>query len=208
MGVKGERVGGFLEALAAATPTPGGGSASALAGAIGAALSRMVARLARDKKGYEAVQPDLLAIEAEASALQARLLALADEDAKAYDAVVAAMKLPKGTDVERSARVRALQVAYREATRVPLDTMEACAQVIELAARALEKGHRGAITDVGVAVLLAEAGLRGAGLNVRVNLASLKDETYRSEAETRLASISARAQAAGHDAMAVVEGRL
>ena len=114
----------FLAAVAAPTPTPGGGSVSALAGALSVALSRMVAGLARGKKGYESVESELVQLEGRAKKTQARLEALIDEDAKAYDAVMAAMRSPKSTDQEKAARVEAMQRAYRRATEVPLETME------------------------------------------------------------------------------------
>lgn len=208
MGVKDETVGEFLASVASTTPAPGGGSVSAFAGALGAALARMVAGLARDKKGYEAVQGDLLQIESKAARIQERLVALVEEDSKAYNAVLEAMHRPKGTDTEKAARVEAMQAAYQEATRIPLQTMEACAEVLDLASEALEKGHRGATTDAAVAILLAEAGLRGASLNVRTNLASIRDETFRASAEAKMDRIVSHADEVGHRAMAIVEGRL
>ncbi len=208
MGVKDETIGDFLESLAAATPTPGGGSASALVGALSAALSRMVLGLARGKKGYEAVQGELQEIEAQAKSVQARLEALVDEDSRAYEAVVAAMHMPKASDGERTARVEAVQVAYQKATMVPLETIERCVEVLQLAEQAAEKGSRGASTDAGVAVVLAEAAIRGASLNCRVNLASIKDESFRGSTEDRLAALLKRADEIGHRAIAVVEGRL
>lgn len=208
MGVKDETVGQFLASVASTTPAPGGGSVSALAGALGAALARMVAGLARDKKGYEPVQSDLLRIESNASRIQERLVALVEKDSKAYDAVLEAMHLPKGTPAEKASRVEAMQAAYQEATRVPLETMEACAEVVDLAAEALEKGHRAAVTDAAVAILLAEAGLRGASLNVRINLASIRDDAFRTASETKMGRILSHADEVGHRAMAIVEGRL
>ena len=208
MGVNDESVGGFLASLASPTAAPGGGSVSAFAGALGAALARMVAGLARDKKGYETVQGDLVRIETNASSAQARLVALVDEDSKAYEAVMEAMRRPKGSDTERAARVEALQAAYRGATQVPLETMEVCAQVLDLAAEALEKGNRSATTDAAVAILLAEAGLRGAALNVRINLASIRNEAFRTAAEAQMDRIMSHADEVGHRAMAMAEGRL
>lgn len=208
MGVKDETLGAYLDSVAAATPTPGGGSVSAVVAALGAALARMVAGLARDKKGYESVQSDLVQIESKASLLQGRLLQLAEDDSKAYGRVVEAMKLPKRTDGEKASRVEALQAAYQEATRVPLETMEACSEVLELAALAVEKGNRGATTDAAVAILLAEAGLRGASLNARINLASIRDEGFRSSAEAKMDRILSHADQVGHRAMALAEGRI
>ncbi len=206
--MKDRTLGEFLEQVGAATPTPGGGSVAALAGALSAALSRMVAGLARGKKGYEAVDADLEDIEGRAKRVQARLEVLIDEDAHAYDAVVDAMRLPKSTDAEKKARVDAMQAAYKQATEAPLETMARSLEALGLAEAALRVGKRSATTDAAVAILLAEAAIRGASLNCRVNLASLRDESFRADAEARLESILKQADRIGHDAMAVVEGRL
>ncbi len=208
MGVNDETVGQFLGSIASPTAAPGGGSVSAFAGALGAALARMVAGLARDKKGYESVQTDLVRIEQKGASLQARLVELVEKDSNAYRSVVDAIHLPKGTDAEKAARVEAMQAAYKEATRVPLETMEACAEVLDLAAEALDKGNRGATTDAAVAILLAEAGLRGASLNARINLSSIRDEAFRSSTEAKMDRILSRADEVGHRAMAAAEGRL
>ena len=208
MGVTEQTVEEFLSAVAAATPTPGGGSVAALAGALSVALSRMVAGLARGKTGYEAVQDDLARIEERAVPIQERLRLLVDEDSASYQLVVSAMRMPKTTEEEKAARVEAMQAAYREATKVPLETVERGVEALELAKEAAEKGNRSAFTDSGVAVLLAEAAIRGASLNVRVNLASIRDESFRSSVEEKLDDLLARAQSLGHDAMAIIERRL
>ena len=208
MGVRDETVGRFLDAVAAPTPTPGGGSASAFAGALAAALSRMVAGLARDRKGYEDQQGVLRDLESRAVRIQARLVELVDEDAKAYEAVLAAMRLPRTTDAERAERVARMQAAYQRATEVPLETMRLGVEALELAEVAADKGNRSATTDAGVAVLLSEAAIRGASLNCRVNLASIRDERVREDMEKGMTDLLARAQAVGHRAMALVEGRL
>ncbi len=208
MGVKDQTVDEYLASVAAGTPTPGGGSVSALAGALSVALSRMVAGLARGKKGYEGVQGDLERIEARAAPIQDRLEALIEEDSAAYELVLRAMRMPKGTIAEKAVRVEAMQAAYREATKVPLETLERSVEALELGQAAVEKGNRGASTDAGVAILLAEAAIRGANLNCKVNLASIKDEEFRSNVEAKLETLLARAQRIGHDAMAVVEGRI
>jgi formiminotetrahydrofolate cyclodeaminase len=208
MGVKDRTIEEYLASVAAPTPTPGGGSVSALVGALSVALSRMVAGLAKSKKGYEAVQADLDRIETRAQPIEERLTALVDEDSAAYLLVVNAMRMPKATDAEKAARVEAMQAAYREATKVPLETIERCAESLEIAKVAAEKGNRGASTDCGVAVILAEAAIRGASLNVRVNLQAIKDESFRTEVEKRLTDLLARADKLGHETMAIVEGRL
>ena len=208
MGVKDRTLKEFLAAVAAPTPTPGGGSVSALAGALSVALSRMVAGLARGKQGYEGVESELAQLEARARNVQDRLEALIEEDARAYEAVMAARRLPKSTEAEKAFRVEAMQAAYRTATEVPLETMELCLEALELAETAAKKGNRGAVTDAAVAILLAEAATRGASLNVRVNLESIRDESFRTDAEARLGGLLRRADAVGHAAMAYVEGRL
>ena len=208
MGVKDQTVEAYLASVAAAAPTPGGGSVSALVGALAVALTRMVGGLAMGKTGYESSQDELRELEARAEPLQRRLVVLADEDSAAYDRVVQAMRLPRSSDAERAARVAALQAAYRQATEIPLETVARCVEALALVRTAAEKGNRGASTDCGVAALLAEAAIRGASLNVRVNLASLKDEVYRSAAESQLEASLSQAQTLGHAAMALVEGRL
>src|SRR5947199_9887890 len=116
----------------------------------------MVAGLAGGKKGNESVESELVQLEGRAEKTRARLEALIDEDAKAYDAVMAAMRLPKSTDQEKAARVEAMQHAYGRATEVPLETMERCIEALELAEAAGKKGNRGAVADAAVAVILAE----------------------------------------------------
>lgn len=198
----------FLGRVASPTPTPGGGSVSALAGALSAALSRMVAGLARGKRGYENVERELAEIESRGQVIQARLAALVDEDARAYEAVIAAMHLPRSTEADKAARVAAMQAAYRKATEVPLETMERCVEALELAEAAVKKGNRSATTDAAVAILLAESAIRGASLNCAVNLASIRDEAFRAEAEERVERLLKRADEIGHEAMAVVTERL
>ena len=206
--MKDQTVEEFLASVAAATPTPGGGSVSALAAALSVALSRMVAGLARGKKGYEAVDQELVQIEAKARGTQAKLEQLVDEDARAYEAVLAAMRLPRATDPEKTARVAAMQSAYRKATEIPLETMRRCIEALEIAEAAVKKGNRGAVTDAAVAVLLAESAIRGASLNCSINLASIRDDTFRTETEVRVERLLKRSDEIGHEAMAVVTSRL
>jgi len=198
----------FLSRVASNAPTPGGGTVSAVCGALSASLCRMVANLAVGKQGYEAVQPDLAAIEETGKALQARFLALADADAAAYESVVAAMRLPKGTDAEKGVRKAAIQGAYRRATDVPLDTMRAGVDALELARLAAERGNRNAITDAGVAGLLAHAAVRGAALNVRINLAAIADAAWREDRERALGEILERSADLAQDVERLVDARM
>src|SRR3989442_3814460 len=120
---------------------------------------------------------------------------------------MAARGLRKSTEAEKGARVEAMQGAYRTATEVPLETMERCLDALELAETAARKGNRGAVTDAAVAILLAEAAIRGASLNARVNLASIRDESFRTDAEARFSGLLRRADAVGLAAMAYHEVR-
>jgi formiminotetrahydrofolate cyclodeaminase len=175
---------------------------------LSAALSRMVAGLARGKPGYESAGSELAEIETRGKAIQARLEALVDDDAAAYEAVLRAMRMPKASEKEKAARVDAMQAAYRKATEAPLETMERCVEALELGEAAAKKGNRSATTDAAVAILLAEAAIRGASLNCAVNLASIRDEAFRSTTEVRVEALLKRADEIGHEAMAVVTERL
>jgi len=181
---------------------------AAICGALSAALSRMVGNLAVGKQGYEAAQSELAGIESRGRALQKRFLALAADDAKAYDGVVAAMRLPRGNDAERATRKDAMQAAYVHATEVPLETIRACLDALELARLAAEKGNRSAITDAGVAAILAQAGMRGAALNARVNLAAVSDRAWREPTETELKSLLNRGAELAHQLDEFVESRI
>jgi formiminotetrahydrofolate cyclodeaminase len=165
----------FSARLAAGTPTPGGGSAAALAGSLGVSLVAMVCALTVGREGYREHDQALQAIASRATTLRRDLLALVDGDAAAYDDVMAALRLPKGTEAEKEARRAALRHANLGATEAPLAAAEACRAVLELAADLLPKGNRNARSDIGSAALLAGAGLQAALMNVRVNLPGLGD---------------------------------
>ncbi|MDA1329653.1 MAG: glutamate formimidoyltransferase [Chloroflexi bacterium] len=173
---EGERqeVGGFLSALASASPAPGGGSASAQAGAMAAALVAMVARLTVGNKKYAEVEPQMAALIEKADNFRAAFSSAVSRDANAFEAVMAAFKMPKGSEKEKSARQKSIQSATLEAARVPLEVAQMALDCLFLAEQAAEFGNTNAISDAGTAAALAQACLQGAGLNVRINLASLK----------------------------------
>jgi formiminotetrahydrofolate cyclodeaminase len=178
----------FLDDLASERPTPGGGGAAAVCGAIGAALVSMVANLTIGKKSYEAVSEDLKAVNAKAEALRAELTAAIEEDVVAFNAVMGAYGLPRATDDEKAARTAAIQAALKDATLAPLRAVKACFQVILLSAIVAEKGNLNVISDAGVAVLAANAGLRSAALNVYINAKAIKDREF---AEKQIAEVEA-----------------
>ncbi|HIQ02276.1 MAG TPA: glutamate formimidoyltransferase [Anaerolineales bacterium] len=165
----------FLDAVAAGTPTPGGGSVAALAGALAAALAAMVARLTLGRKRYEPVQEEMEAVVAVAERLRADLAARAVEDAEAYNQILAAFRLPKGTDEERSARQAAIQDALIHAAEVPLATARDAVATLELARQTARLGNVNARTDAITAAHLSRAAFEGAALNVRVNADQVKD---------------------------------
>jgi formiminotetrahydrofolate cyclodeaminase len=183
---------GLVERLASSDPVPGGGSASALAGAMGAALIHMVVELTDGRPAAAGHEETLTEIRTAAVAWQAELLNLAEMDASAYTAVVQARRLPRESELERNARDVQVGAAIREATRVPLATALAASEVLELALRLAPIGNRNAVSDVGVAALLSTAALRGAALNVEINLPYVTaDDELRAEAATETARLLA-----------------
>lgn len=166
----------FLERLASDAPVPGGGSAAALAAAMGASLVHMVVALSEGRPNAEGREDVLREMRLAAAGLQSELLELAQADAAAYASVIAARRLPRDTERERQARLVQVQVATREAIRAPLEVARRAADVLALSERLAPIGSRRAISDVGVAGLLAAAGLRGAIANVDINVPSLADD--------------------------------
>ena len=169
MSLLGLAAGALLDRLASSDPTPGGGSAAAWAGATGAALVCMVAGMDKTRTGAPDERTRLAAVLASATAAGARLRALVDEDTAAYDAVMAAYKLPKATDEEKAARKPVIASALARATAVPLETALRCGEVLAAAAGAAADGNPNALSDARTAAALAWAGLAGAVENVTIN---------------------------------------
>ncbi|MGH8507550.1 MAG: methenyltetrahydrofolate cyclohydrolase [Gammaproteobacteria bacterium] len=176
----------FLDGLASKSSTPGGGSAAAIMGAMGAALVSMVCNLTIGKQNYLEVEDDMKDVLRRAEELRQRLADMVRADVEVFDQVMAAYGLPKETDAQKTARSEAIQSALRAATEVPLNCARACAEAIALCQRVAEKGNRNVISDAGVAVLAAYAALRSAALNVYVNAGAIKDKSF---VEVRLAEL-------------------
>lgn len=180
---------GFLHELGSNSPAPGGGSIAALTGALGGALAAMVCRLTVDNDKYNDVQSEIRLMLTEADQLSAVLAQYIDEDTAAFNKVMAAYKLPKGTNEEKAVRSRDIQEAMRFAAELPLKVAESCLKVLSLANRALVIGNANAASDAAVAGLMAHAGLHGALFNVKINLSSIKDEQFITAAQERMAEI-------------------
>ena len=176
----------FLDELAGSAPTPGGGSAAAIMGAMGAALISMVCNVTIGKKGHEAVESEMKSVRDESEKLRLRLTSMVAEDIAAFDGLMAAYRLPKVTDEDKSRRATAIQSSLRAATDTPLACARACAEVVALSRRAGEKGYAGVISDAGVGVLAANTALRSAALNVYINAPSLKDRAFADAATAEL----------------------
>jgi formiminotetrahydrofolate cyclodeaminase len=179
----------FLQRLASVDATPGGGSAAAIMGAMGAALVSMVCNVSIGKKVCQAAEPELKAVRAQSETLRLRLAAMVAEDIAAFDSLMAAYKLPKESDVDKARRADAIQAGLRLATAVPLDCARLCARVVELARRASEHGYRGVISDAGVGVLAANSAARSAALNVFINAPALKDRHFAQTAVAELETL-------------------
>ncbi|HEU5127333.1 MAG TPA: cyclodeaminase/cyclohydrolase family protein [Glycomyces sp.] len=186
----------WLTDLASELPAPGGGAAAGMNAATGAALVSMVCNLTIGKPKYaehEAVMREALA---EAERLRAEALTLAEDDAEAFSGVVAAYKLPKGTDEEKAARTAAIQAGLAEAAEVPLAVAKVAAQVIRLSGRVLDGSNPNVLSDVAVAASSAKSALESAALNVDINLVSIKDAEVRERLASALnESLQAKVQA-------------
>lgn len=168
-----------LAALTASnSPAPGGGAIAAMTGAYGAALAAMVANLTLGKKGYEDVQDEMAALAGEADKLRTELLEAIQKDSSSFDAFMSALSMPKNTDEEKAARTAAMQQALKEAAEVPYQTALAAARIMPLAEAAVQRGNAKAVTDGLVSAMMARTAVRGALLNVKINLESIKDEAY------------------------------
>ena len=198
----------FLHELASAAPTPGGGSAAAVMGALGAALISMVCNVTLGKKGQEQVSGEMMAVRTSSERLRARLTAMVSDDISAFNGLMQAYRLPKATDEEKTQRAKAIQAGLKAATEAPLDCARVCAEVIGIARRAAEHGYAGVISDAGVGVLAAQSALRSASLNVAINVPNLEDRDFAraaGEEMERLLEFGARESEA---VFGIVRGRL
>ncbi len=184
--IKDQSIQQYLDQLASKAPTPGGGSAAAFLGAQAAALTSMVCNLTIGKPKYAAVEAEMQTLLSKSESLRTTLTDMIQADIDIFNQLMAAYGLAKQTEQEKTARSQQIQIALREATLVPLACAKACAEAIELSRQAADKGNLNVISDAGVAVMSAYAGLKSAALNVYINAASLKDRPFAEEKLTEL----------------------
>jgi glutamate formiminotransferase/formiminotetrahydrofolate cyclodeaminase len=197
----------LVAALASEAPTPGGGTAAALAGAMGASLAEMVAALTLSKDKYAASHDAVRPIGEASARARERFLRLAQEDSDAYDAVVAARRLPKGTDEERSARVRAMAESNRLAAEVPMRTAREATVLLGHLPVLAERGNPNAASDAGAAALLLETAVQAALLNVAINLGGADDPGFAVRLTEESEHVGREASRVREKVLAVVRSR-
>ena len=198
----------FVDEVSSNSPAPGGGSVAALAGSLGAALAAMVANLTVGKAGYESAWAPLSTLAERAQLLKAALLRAVDDDTKAFDDVLAAMRLPKATEEQKAARASAIAAAYEKATAVPLATARLCLQALELTEQAAASGNRNSTSDAGVGALLAKAGLDAALMNVRINLPSVREGAFKTATLAEIAELQSKSAGPLARTLAIVDSNL
>jgi len=198
----------FVDEVSRDTPAPGGGSVSALAGALGAALGAMVANLSIGKGEYDHRYQELCDLADGAQELKEALIRGVDQDTQAFDEVIAGMRMPKDTPEERAVRAEAIQAGYKAATLVPLSTVEQCRDALRLCLQMVRMAPDEMMSDVGTGALVARAGLVGAAYNVRINLKSIKDQAFGREMRDRLSGLVEEGEALAREVEAVMEEAL
>ena len=179
----------FVKQVGSKEPVPGGGSVSALAGSLAAALSNMVASLTVGKKKYAESEEDMKKVQEDAIILQEDLISDITRDSEAFNRVMEAFKMPKGSDEEKSQRKEAIQKGSKHASEIPFNVAEKSLKIMDLAKLVVEKGNKNAITDGAVSAMLARTAGLGALYNVKINLSSIKDEDYVSKMNSKVSEI-------------------
>ena len=186
MPIEKNEVQSFLDKLASATPTPGGGSSAALCGATAAALVSMVANLTIDKEKHKENWIIMKEVLGRSEFLRLKFLDLANQDIKAYSDFMTALRMPKGTENQKQERAEAMEKACRCTTEVPLETLETCREVVSLSFKAAKYGNPNAISDAASAAILAEAVARAAACSVRANLPVITNKIFAAQCKTRM----------------------
>ena len=198
----------FLEELASKAPTPGGGSAAAIMGSMGAALVSMVCNLTLGKKNYAAVEEEINAVLLRSEALRLELTDMIRADVEVFGLVMQAYGMPKATEADQQVRSLAIQAALQAATDVPLACAQASAEVIALSRVVAEKGNKNVVSDAGVAVLAGYAALKSAALNVYVNVGAIKDPAFAQDRREQIDALLAANELSMADIYATVKSKL
>ena len=206
--IKDKPVQQFLDELASKASTPGGGSAAAVMGAMGAALASMVGNLTIGKKNYVAVEKEMQELLAASETLRERLTAMIKADVDVFNQVMSAYGMAKESDAEKASRSEAIQAALAAATDVPLECARLCAEVIKLCKPVAEMGNTNVISDAGVAVLAAYAALRSAALNVYINIGGIKDQAFAADRRGQLETLLEGSDALTEEIYALVKSKL
>jgi glutamate formiminotransferase / formiminotetrahydrofolate cyclodeaminase len=196
----------FVDEVSSDSPAPGGGSVAALAGGLAAGLAAMVANLTVGKRGYQQVWSELSQLAERAQQVKDALVCAVDEDTEAFNGVMAAMRLPKGTPEEQQARDIAVDEGYQQAARVPLGTARLCLDAIALAGDVARQGNVNSASDAGVAAIMGRAGVEGAALNVLINLGTIKDQAFKAKCREEVEGLLAEAARLGDEVVAHVRG--
>jgi methenyltetrahydrofolate cyclohydrolase len=194
--IKHSSIEGFLDALASRNSTPGGGSAAAMMGAMGAALLSMVCHFTIGKAKYRDVETELSTVLARTEQLRTQLTEMIEEDAESFGAVMRAYAMPRQTPADSALRAQAIQNALKEATQVPLRCCRVCREIIDLSAIVAQKGNSNVVSDAGVAALCAYAALRSGALNVMINVKAVTDRQFVTNQLSELDELLSQAAAA------------
>ena len=192
----------FIDVTASDAPAPGGGSVAALAGSLGVALAEMVANLTIGKAKYAEVEDEMKELAAAAAEIRVELTAAIQKDTESFNLYMAALKLPKETDEEKAVRREAMQNGLKEAAKVPLAVAETAVKIFPIAKAVVAKGNTNAVTDGLVASMMARTAVLGALLNVKINLGSIKDESFVAELAAKVAELEAQAAACEKEILA------
>lgn len=207
-----KKVKDFCDVLSSKDPAPGGGSAAALSGALGASLTMMVGNLTFGKKAYEALEQEskdqLVQDYEEVERLRMRLIHLIDEDTEAFNRYMDAVKMPKDTQEEKDAREKAMERAGMQTLEIPMEVARNCLELLKHQMSFVLYGNRNAVSDIGVGALQAFAGVEGAALNVKINLPGIQDEKVKNSAAEQIENFLNEARILETKLMAMVNGRL
>ncbi|MBE6887295.1 MAG: cyclodeaminase/cyclohydrolase family protein [Ruminococcaceae bacterium] len=183
----------FTSLTASDAPAPGGGSVSALAASLGAALAEMVANLTIGKEKYADVDAEMRCLAQQAAALRGELIDAIQKDTESFNGYMAALKMPKETDEQKAVRREAMQKGLKEAALVPLEVAKTTVKIFPIAQAVVQKGNSNAVTDGLVAAMLARSATLGALLNVKINLGSIKDETFVADCSAQVKQLEQQA---------------